>query len=64
MSDEGLFLVEAGPDYSTLEQTPADLLSTWVSARPQDWRLVAQATSDRGTPYPRGKVTGGCLRSH
>src|SRR5262249_31157072 len=55
-----VLLLEAGPDYSTVEQTPADLLSTWVSAGPHDWRLVAQATPDREIPYPRGKVTGGC----
>jgi len=27
-----VLLLEAGPDYSTVEQTPADLLSTLVSA--------------------------------
>ena len=55
-----VLLLEAGPDYSTVEQTPADLLNTWVSAGPHDWRLVAQATPARKIPYPRGKVTGGC----
>src|ERR1700730_5587527 len=55
-----VLLLEAGPDYSTVEQTPADLLNTWVSAGPHDWRLVAQATPGREIPYPRGKVTGGC----
>ena len=55
-----VLLLEAGPDYSTVEQTPADLLNTWVSAGPHDWRLVAQATPDREIPYPRGKVIGGC----
>jgi choline dehydrogenase len=53
-------LLEAGPDYSTVEQTPADLLHTWVSAGQHDWRLVAQATPAREIPYPRSKVTGGC----
>jgi choline dehydrogenase len=57
-----VLLLEAGPDYSTVEQIPADLLDTWVSAGPHDWRLVAQATPGREIPYPhpRGKVTGGC----
>jgi choline dehydrogenase len=59
--DQGrnVLLLEAGPDYSTVEQTPADLLNTWVSAGPHDWGLVAQATPVREIPYPRGKVTGG-----
>ncbi len=54
-----VLLLEAGPDYSTVEQTPADLLNTWISAGPHDWGLVAQATVAREIPYPRGKVTGG-----
>ncbi len=29
-----VLLLEADPDYSTVEQTPADLLNTWVSV----WR--------------------------
>jgi len=54
-----VLLLEAGPDYSTVAQTPADLLNTWISAGPHDWGLVAQATPTREIPYPRGKVTGG-----
>jgi choline dehydrogenase len=54
-----VLLLEAGPDYSTVEQTPADLLNTWISAGPHDWGFAAQATPDREIPYPRGKVTGG-----
>jgi choline dehydrogenase len=54
-----VLLLEAGPDYSTVEQTPADLLNTWISAGPHDWHLTAQATPAREIPYPRGKVTGG-----
>jgi choline dehydrogenase len=57
--DRAVLLLEAGPDYSVVEQTPADLLNTWVSAGPHDWGLVAQATPTREIPYPRGKVTGG-----
>ena len=58
-SDRAVLLLEAGPDYSVVEQTPADLLNTWISAGPHDWGLVAQATPTREIPYPRGKVTGG-----
>ena len=54
-----VLLLEAGPDYSAVEQTPADLLNTWISAGPHDWGLVANATPAREIAYPRGKVTGG-----
>jgi choline dehydrogenase len=54
-----VLLLEAGPDYPTIEQSPGDLLYTWVSAGPHDWGLVAKATADREIAYPRGKVTGG-----
>ncbi|HXD90525.1 MAG TPA: GMC family oxidoreductase N-terminal domain-containing protein, partial [Candidatus Binataceae bacterium] len=57
--NRSVLLLEAGPDYSAIEQTPADLLTTWVSAGPHDWGLVANATPTREIPYPRGKVTGG-----
>ncbi len=55
-----VMLVEAGADYPAIEQTPADLLHTWISAGPHDWGMVAKATADREIAYPRGKVTGGC----
>jgi choline dehydrogenase len=57
--NSSVLLLEAGPDYSTVEQTPGDLLNTWISAGPHDWGLVAQATPAREISYPRGKVTGG-----
>ena len=57
--DRAVLLLEAGPDYSVVAQTPADLLSTWISAGPHDWGLLAQATPTREIPYPRGRVTGG-----
>jgi choline dehydrogenase len=58
--NRAVLLLEAGPDYSSVEQTPTDLLHTWLSAGPHDWGLVAKATSAREIPYPRGKVMGGC----
>src|SRR6202051_1774653 len=58
--NRSVLLLEAGPDYPAVEQSPDDLLHTWLSAGPHDWGLVAKATSDREIPYPRGKVTGGC----
>ena len=57
--NRSVLLLEAGPDYPAVEQSPDDLLRTWISAGPHDWGLVAKATPDREIAYPRGKVTGG-----
>ena len=57
--NRSVLLLEAGPDYPAVAQSPDDLLRTWVSAGPHDWGLVANATGDRAIAYPRGKVTGG-----
>jgi choline dehydrogenase len=58
-SGRSVLLLEAGPDYPAVEQSPDDLLHTWISAGPHDWGMVAKATADREINYPRGKVTGG-----
>ena len=57
--NRAVLLVEAGPDYPAVAQSPGDLLHTWVSVGPHDWGLVAKARPDREIAYPRGKVTGG-----
>jgi choline dehydrogenase-like flavoprotein len=57
--NRSVLLLEAGPDYPAIEQSPDDLLRTWISAGPHDWGLVARTGGDREIPYPRGKVTGG-----
>jgi choline dehydrogenase len=54
-----VLLLEAGPDYPAVAQSPDDLLRTWASAGPHDWGLVARATREREIAFPRGKVTGG-----
>ena len=55
-----VLLLEAGPDYATLELTPADLQDGWrMSLRAHDWALTAQAVPGRAIPYPRGRVIGG-----
>ena len=55
-----VLLMEAGPDYPTLESTPADLQDGWrMSLRAHDWGLTAQAVPGRAIPYPRGRVIGG-----
>jgi choline dehydrogenase len=55
-----VLLLEAGPDYATLESTPADLQDGWhMSLRAHDWALTAEAVTGRAIPYPRGQVIGG-----
>jgi choline dehydrogenase len=55
-----VLLVEAGPDYATLELTPDDLRNSGrMSLRDHDWGLTAEAVPGRSIPYPRGRVVGG-----
>jgi choline dehydrogenase len=55
-----VLLLEAGPDYSTVASTPADLRDGWrMSLRAHDWGLTAEAVPGRVIPYPRGRVVGG-----
>jgi choline dehydrogenase len=55
-----VLLVEAGPDYPTLESIPEDLRDCWrMSLRAHDWGWSAEAAPGRAIPYPRGRVTGG-----
>ena len=55
-----VLLLEAGPDFATLEQTPADLRDGRAqSVVAHDWGFKALAIGDREIDYPRGKVTGG-----
>jgi len=55
-----VLLLEAGPDYATLESTPGDLRDGWrMSLRDHDWKLTAEAMPGRAIPYPRGRVIGG-----
>jgi choline dehydrogenase len=56
----GVQLVEAGPDFPTLEQTPASLLRQMViGAAEFDWGYTAIAVDGREVAIPRGKVVGG-----
>ena len=55
-----VLLLEAGPDYATLDSTPADLRNGWqMSLREHDWGLTAEALPGRTILYPRGRVIGG-----
>ena len=55
-----VLLLEAGPDYASIAQTPPSVLD---GRRPDvsshDWGFTAEMVSGRHTPYPRGKLTGG-----
>ncbi|MBM3225019.1 MAG: mycofactocin system GMC family oxidoreductase MftG, partial [Candidatus Tectomicrobia bacterium] len=60
-----VLLLEAGPDYATVEQLPEDLRyghsAGLAVAGPHMWGYVATANEHQPTPIPipRGKVTGG-----
>ena len=55
-----VLLLEAGPDYATVESTPTDLRDCWrMSLRDHDWGFTAEAVPGREIPYPRGRVIGG-----
>ena len=57
-SSRNVLLLDAGPDYGSLETTPADLKDPWISLSEHDWGYTAR-TGERQMPYPRGRVVGG-----
>ena len=58
--ERSVLLLEAGPDYPTIEQTPSDLLdASQMSLVEHDWGFTANALPGRDIPYERGKVIGG-----
>jgi choline dehydrogenase len=58
-TDRRVLLLEAGPDYPSIEQTPVDLLDPSQVALSHDWDFTAEVVPRRSAPYPRGKVSGG-----
>ncbi len=56
-----VLLVEAGPDYPRLAETPFDLVNGHDNSyRDHDWGLSYQPTALSGAQrFPRGRVTGG-----
>jgi predicted dehydrogenase (TIGR03970 family) len=55
-----VLLLEAGPDFASIEETPADLLDGKnISVVDHDWHFTAEAYPSHDIAYPRGKVTGG-----
>jgi choline dehydrogenase len=58
--NRSVLLLEAGPDYTSPEQTPRDLIDGHnMSVVNHDWNFTAEACPGRTIRYPRGKVTGG-----
>jgi choline dehydrogenase len=58
--NRSVLLLEAGPDYRTIDETPNDLLRSSISFADHDWGWAAQATPQREIHLWRGEVTGGC----
>ena len=54
-----VLLVEAGPDYVGIDESPDDLLYGQVSLVDHDWGFAADAIGGRAIHYPRGRVVGG-----
>ena len=54
-----VLLIEAGPDYPSVAELPADLKDPWVSLADHDWKYTASYRPGRELPYPRGLVIGG-----
>jgi choline dehydrogenase len=55
-----VLLLEAGPDYPTLEATPPEIVSGHALAISHDWGMVAESGAvNRTIPIPRPKLVGG-----
>jgi choline dehydrogenase len=53
-----VLVLEAGPDYPTVEQIPLSLRQRPLPDS-HDWGYTAEMVPGRSVPYPRGKVIGG-----
>src|SRR3970040_607861 len=59
-SARSVLLLEAGPDFASVEETPADLLDGKnISVVEHGWHFTAEALPGQTIAYPRGKTTGG-----
>ena len=59
--DRTVLLLEAGPDYPSIEQTPEEILSGKLPPMSHDWGYIEAGRSTTESPVylPRGKVIGG-----
>lgn len=56
-----VLLVEAGPDYPTRQDLPADVLDASAPTLDHDWGFVAEPDElGRCVPLPRARLVGGC----
>jgi choline dehydrogenase len=58
-----VLLIEAGPDFPTVESLPTDIAKGLDVGRTQDWGYRSEpgaAIAGRSIPLLRGKLTGGC----
>jgi choline dehydrogenase len=59
--DRRVVLLEAGPDYPSRRDLPADVASAWAPTRSHDWGFVSEPDAgDRTLELPRGRLVGGC----
>jgi choline dehydrogenase len=62
LSEDGsrsVLLVEAGPDYASIDVTPRSIMNGRQLAVDHDWGFFAEMVEGRSIEYPRGKVVGG-----
>jgi choline dehydrogenase len=57
----GVLLAEAGPDYPTVADLPADIADESMPTMSHDWGFVSDPDAlGRSVPLPRGRLVGGC----
>jgi choline dehydrogenase len=58
--NRSVLLIEAGPDYPDISQTPFDLVNSHDNSyTDHDWGFSYEPTRGREVVFPRGRVTGG-----
>ena len=58
-SHRRVLLIEAGPDYPSIDRIPKTLLNSRQNPQDHDWGFAAEMVTGRTAPYARGKVAGG-----
>ncbi|SEP20098.1 GMC family oxidoreductase [Trujillonella endophytica] len=62
LSEDGtrsVLLLEAGPDFGSVDALPEPLRDPFVTFTGADWGWTANMTPERVLPYPRGRTLGG-----
>ncbi len=56
-----VLLLEAGPDYPSVDRLPADVASAWMPTRSHDWGFASTPDAlGRTVELPRARLVGGC----